>query len=347
MAHDGSRHRRASCSMSTRRAAPCPGSPSSRTRSAPRAVRSRSSRSRTRSWPRRRTTSASQADEVVVTPSSITGSIGVVIGPPGRIRRLDESRASRRRSSIAGEHKVETYPSVPLSDDARAHTCSRSSTDVYGIVHDAVAKGRGVTTAKVKADFGQGRVLSPSNAVAAGMADRVGTYEDAVGRLAAGKVVPHGAKAEVDGTTRLAIENDLLPIEAIRQLPAEARADAWRVGLASGRFSVNAVREAEGIGPIQGGETSPVDDPDASATGRPARRPTPSSSSPRPALAPAGEAPALPRPRARGPSRPARLVARDLRHAPVADVGSAPRRASHDARLPAPSGSVTTLTLSQ
>lgn len=149
---------------------------------------------------------ASAADEIVVTPSSLTGSVGVVMG------HQDESAALEREGVKvtlvhAGEHKVETYPQTPLSDDARAHMQSLVD-DAYAMFLGAVSKGRGVSTADVRANFGGGRVLSPKAAVKAGMADRVDTYEGTVSRIAAGKVAFRAERSASLGE-RLGLAGDL------------------------------------------------------------------------------------------------------------------------------------------
>lgn len=138
----------------------------------------------------------SQADELIASPSSLTGSVGVVMA------HVDETAANEKEGLkvtlvSAGAHKVETYPESVLSDDARAHMQGLVD-DMYGQFISDVAKGRGVSVAKVKADFGQGRVLTAREAVKAGMVDRVGTYEDTIVRLAQGKVAARGVAASTD-----------------------------------------------------------------------------------------------------------------------------------------------------
>ncbi len=133
----------------------------------------------------------SQADELVVTPSSLTGSIGVVMAHEDW-SGFEEKAGIKTTLVFAGEHKVETYDTVPLSDDAKAYLQALVD-DLYGMFVKAVATGRGVSAATVRESFGQGRVLTPKDAVAVGMADRVGTFEDAARRLASGKVQTRGA----------------------------------------------------------------------------------------------------------------------------------------------------------
>lgn len=137
----------------------------------------------------------SQADELVVTPSSLTGSIGVVMAHEDWTA-AEEQAGIKTTLVHAGEFKVETYDTVPLSDAARAHMQS-----LVDYTHDlfvtAVAKGRGVSAATVRESFGLGRLLDPKPAVKAGMADRVATYEDAIVRLSQGKVQPRSAAMDV------------------------------------------------------------------------------------------------------------------------------------------------------
>lgn len=129
---------------------------------------------------------ASQADEVVVTPSSLTGSLGVVMGHEDRTGKLEQD-GIKVTLIHAGEHKVELYPQNALSDDARAHLQSLVD-GVYASFVTAVAKGRGMTAADVRINFGGGRLLSPKEAVRVGMADRVDTYENTLSRLASGRI---------------------------------------------------------------------------------------------------------------------------------------------------------------
>lgn len=138
---------------------------------------------------------ASQADEIVVTPSSLTGSVGVVMGHEDQTAALEQE--GRKVTLVhAGEHKVETYPQTPLTEDARAHLQSLVD-EAYGQFVTAIAKGRGISAADVRSSFGGGRVLSPKEAVRVGMADRVDTYDNTLARLATGKVAfREGRRAE-------------------------------------------------------------------------------------------------------------------------------------------------------
>jgi signal peptide peptidase SppA len=127
---------------------------------------------------------ASAADELVVTPSGEVGSIGVIAAHEDLSAALD--RAGVKVSLItAGKYKAEGSPFEPLSAETREFIQSRVD-DYYGMFTRAVARGRGTTATAVRDGYGQGRMLGSQQAVQAGMADRVGTLEDTVSRLARG-----------------------------------------------------------------------------------------------------------------------------------------------------------------
>ena len=135
---------------------------------------------------------ASQADEIVASPEALTGSIGV-------FAVHDDYSAMMERIGIkttyihAGKYKVEGNPDEPLGDEARAHI-QASVDEAYGLFVGDVARGRGVTAAQVRADYGEGRVLTARAAKAAGMIDRIATYDETVQRLS-GMGTRHGDAA--------------------------------------------------------------------------------------------------------------------------------------------------------
>jgi ClpP class serine protease len=79
----------------------------------------------------------------------------------------------------AGKFKVEGNPFEPLDADAEA-SIQRSVDESYGLFTLDVAKGRGVTVAKVRSGFGEGRLLSADEAKAENMVDRVATLDATV-----------------------------------------------------------------------------------------------------------------------------------------------------------------------
>ena len=123
----------------------------------------------------------SQAHEIVASPSSETGSIGVYMA------HCDESEAHAKAGErytlvSAGKYKVEGNPFEPLSEEALAEMQGRADR-VYGDFVAAVARGRGVSADAVRSGYGQGRVVGAKQAVALGLADRVDTLEGTLARL--------------------------------------------------------------------------------------------------------------------------------------------------------------------
>lgn len=119
---------------------------------------------------------ASQASEVVASPSSLTGSIGVYTMHEDDSRALDDMGIKLTLIKY-GENKAEGNSVEPLSDAARAHL--QEMVDTFGLSFEkAVARGRGVKLDDVQKKFGQGRVFDAKKAVQLGLADRVGTLDD-------------------------------------------------------------------------------------------------------------------------------------------------------------------------
>jgi signal peptide peptidase SppA len=128
---------------------------------------------------------AAQADEIVVTPSSEVGSIGVFTAHFDFSKMLD-TVGLKVTWIFAGRYKVEGNPAEPLQEDARVHLQSHVD-HYYGMFVSAVAKGRGVGVEQVRKAWGEGRTVTAQDAVDRGMADSVGTLEETIRRVGRGK----------------------------------------------------------------------------------------------------------------------------------------------------------------
>lgn len=140
---------------------------------------------------------ASQADEIWVAPSGEAGSIGVYTVHEDYSKALAEAGVVVTSISY-GEHKLEGSPYEPLGEEAKARLQARVD-EVGGWFDKAVAVGRKVSVADVRKNFGQGLVFGAKQAVEAGLADKVGTFDEAVTRLA--KMIrktPKGSRAAVE-----------------------------------------------------------------------------------------------------------------------------------------------------
>lgn len=123
-----------------------------------------------------------QADEVIASPSSIVGSIGI-IGMHVDVSAQDEMLGEKVTLITAGDGKADTNEHIPLSDDARAKLQSMAD-DYYGLFVKAVVAGRGVKASVVTDDW-QASVFTARKAKTAGLADRVDTLDATVRRMVA------------------------------------------------------------------------------------------------------------------------------------------------------------------
>jgi signal peptide peptidase SppA len=125
---------------------------------------------------------AAQATELWVTPSGEVGSVGVYG------MHVDESKALEAEGLTvtlisAGKFKVEGNPFEKLGDEA--HSAMQADVNrYYGLFVADVAKGRRVSLDAVRGGFGEGRMVGAKAAVEQGMADQVGTLQEAIRRAA-------------------------------------------------------------------------------------------------------------------------------------------------------------------
>jgi capsid assembly protease len=137
---------------------------------------------------------ASQAGEVVATPSAMVGSIGV-LWPHTEISEAQKKAGINTTLVTAGKYKAEANPLEPLSSEARAHMQS-----MVDSAHDqfikAVSRGRRTSQAAVREGFGEGRVVDAQMSVKLGMADRVATLDQVLEGL--GVSGSSGARAEAE-----------------------------------------------------------------------------------------------------------------------------------------------------
>ncbi len=142
---------------------------------------------------------ASACDEVIVTPSGQVGSIGVYAAHTD-ISAAQEKLGVKTSLISAGKFKVENNPFEPLTEDGKAEI-QRKVDAMYDLFVTSVAAGRGVTTAKVEADFGQGRMMLPAEAVQAGAADRIATLDDTLAQLEQTTTANRSQTDPVEGAT--------------------------------------------------------------------------------------------------------------------------------------------------
>ena len=135
------------------------------------------------------------ADEVVVAPSGEVGSIGVIAFHEDWSQWL-ENEGIAVTELAAGKYKTEGAPWKSLDADAEVFFRERVS-EVYDWFISDVARFRGDNVKAVRAGYGEGRVLSADAAVAANLADRVGTLEGEIARLIEEPAEKRGMRARL------------------------------------------------------------------------------------------------------------------------------------------------------
>lgn len=118
---------------------------------------------------------ASAATEVAASPSTMTGSIGVIS------IYTDESEA-RAKAGVkqvvfrSGRYKALDYDE-PMTDEGKKAIQERLD-DHYSMFIHCVARGRGVTPQTVLEKFGEGKSFIAHRALAMGMIDRITTLQE-------------------------------------------------------------------------------------------------------------------------------------------------------------------------
>lgn len=128
---------------------------------------------------------ASAADRIVLGPSAAVGSIGVRMSIPDT-RARDERAGVRRFDFVSSQSPYKVND--PATEDGNARIKARVDA-LAQVFAEAVADNRGVTVAHVLDGFGRGDVLIGAAAVAAGMADALGSSESVLADLVAGRPV--------------------------------------------------------------------------------------------------------------------------------------------------------------
>jgi signal peptide peptidase SppA len=124
---------------------------------------------------------ASAANEIVISPTSIVGSIGVVMLHADRSGEL-AAQGVKPTLIFAGSHKVDGNPFEPLSDAVRADL--QASVDAhYRQFLDTVAAGRGRKLTADMARATEARTFIGSEAIRLGLADRIASFDEVLASL--------------------------------------------------------------------------------------------------------------------------------------------------------------------
>lgn len=125
----------------------------------------------------------SAAGEVVASPSSTTGSIGVYM-VHSETSKLDQTLGRKRSVISAGRWKTIGNDAEPLTETTRGKL-QEFVDSAYQLFLEAVGRNRGTSAERVRQGYGEGDVLFAKDAVAAGLVDRVATLQEVIDQLEA------------------------------------------------------------------------------------------------------------------------------------------------------------------
>jgi len=146
---------------------------------------------------------ASAAEEIVVSPTSLLGSIGVLMIHADRSGEL-AAKGIKPTLIFAGSHKVDGNPFEPLSDGVRADL--QASVDAhYDQFVGLVAAGRGDRLTMDAARATKARTFIGADAVARGLADRIATFDEVLAGLS--RKEPTAGRTRTGGTRMNSSEN--------------------------------------------------------------------------------------------------------------------------------------------
>lgn len=159
---------------------------------------------------------ASAADEIVASPASAVGSIGVIMTAVN-LEELYKKLGVKFVVITRGKYKDIGSESRPMTDEERK-ILEEQATIIYEQFIDDVAKARNMPREKV-AELATGLAWPASQAKGFGLVDQIGNYQDAVKR--AGKL------GKIEGEPQVIRYDQPTFWEILTQATSEARAP-WR-----------------------------------------------------------------------------------------------------------------------
>jgi len=191
---------------------------------------------------------ASATEKIIANPSALLGSIGVVTTIP--VQEQPDSEGYKNIEIVSSNAKQKRPD--PRTEEGLAEI-KRELNDLEAQFIEAIAKYRNVSVNAVKTDFGQGGVLIGKNAVASGMADSLGSYEEVIAELnqkiSTNKQINFMSKETIE---RSAINADFIKSEFpdIAEKLAKENSDKIRTETKEAAFT-----EGRKAGLVEGAET--------------------------------------------------------------------------------------------
>lgn len=200
---------------------------------------------------------ASGATEIVTTESGMSGSIGVVLLHADISRKL-ANEGVNPTIIFAGAHKADGNPFGPLPDDVRSDLQAEVN-NLYEAFLKTVGKGRGSRLTAAAARKTEARSMFGADAVAAGLADRIGTFSSVLSDLSRGNgrstSQPRRLSMSENNGVPAAEENSGIPQAthdaAMKQSREEGRvaglAEGHKAGAESERTRLASIINADGV----------------------------------------------------------------------------------------------------
>ena len=138
---------------------------------------------------------ASAADEIVISDTSLLGSIGTVMSVTDS-RERDAKAGVKRYEVVSSQSPFKRTDIATDEGRTRMQGLVDSLSDVFV---SKVASNRGIDAETVLKNYGQGDVLVGQAAVNAGLADRIGSFEGVLAELARGSFSRPGFMAAAAG----------------------------------------------------------------------------------------------------------------------------------------------------
>lgn len=180
---------------------------------------------------------ASAASEIVVSETSALGSIGVV----GLYRRK-EGKEAANVVEIVSSQSPNKRPD-PSTEEGRARLQSRIDAMAEVFVN-TVARNRNITPEQVAERFGAGDVMIGANAVAVGMAERVGSLERLIAELASRS--PTTSPPTVEGFfNQDKTENDTMNLETLMREHPDLAKQLRQEGASTERERIKSILASE------------------------------------------------------------------------------------------------------
>lgn len=178
---------------------------------------------------------AAAASEIWISPTSIVGSIGVVL------LHLDQS-AKMEKEGVkptfihAGAYKVDGNSASPLSDETRGRL-QATVDQFYARFLESVATGRGDRLSEAQARATEARIYIGQAAIDAGLADRIGSLDQVLSELAR----PRGGGGRSSGATRMSDTTPSITQAQVDNAVAAARLEGAAAGATAERARITAI----------------------------------------------------------------------------------------------------------